>query len=118
MSPLYHYRCRIARVIDGDTVETVIDVGFHLTATHRVRLLGVDAPELFRGTVEQRAAGQAAKAWVQEWVAEHTAPGWVWPFEIWTEKADSFGRYLGDIHAVDGSHLNAEIIEAGHGVAA
>ncbi len=112
---VYDYRCRITRIIDGDSLETVIDVGFYITTTHRVRLLGVDAPELFSGPPETRAKGQAAKTWTTDWVNAHTPPGWAWPFRIRTAKADSFGRWLADVTALDdGSTLNTDIITAGH----
>jgi micrococcal nuclease len=113
---VYEYRCDVTRVIDGDTVEVEIDLGFYLTAKHRVRLLGVDAPELFSGT--DREAGAAAKTFVEGWVGRKKA-GLRYPFRIRTEKADSFGRWLGNLTAIGddpatAATLSEELVEHGH----
>jgi endonuclease YncB( thermonuclease family) len=57
--PLYHYRGEVTRVIDGDTIEVMLDLGCRVYQRRRVRLLGYDAPELFSG--DEREAGTAAR---------------------------------------------------------
>ena len=42
---MYEYNCKIVRVVDGDTVDVVIDLGFNLSKKERVRLAGIDSPE-------------------------------------------------------------------------
>ncbi len=54
---MYEYRARITRVIDGDTVEAEIDLGFHVSLTVTLRLAGINAPET-KGT--ERPRGLAA----------------------------------------------------------
>lgn len=57
--PLYHYRATVRRVIDGDTIEVLLDHGDHLFKVRRLRLLGYDAPELFSGN--NREAGKTSR---------------------------------------------------------
>lgn len=99
----YVYRVvEVVRVVDGDTVDLTVDLGFHLRATLRFRLLGVNAPEL------RTEAGPVAKAFVSKWFAEHG------DLRVRTEKADSFGRWLGWVEPVDGSgSLSEALLVAG-----
>ncbi len=107
------YRARILRVIDGDTMEVLIDVGFHGTQTEQLRLLGVNAPET-RGP--ERPRGLEATAWVTRWVEAHRGHG-DWPFLIQTERDDAFGRYLAVVWAWDEAlSLNAQLVAAGQAV--
>jgi micrococcal nuclease len=85
----YVYRLKaLVRVLDGDTIDIDLDLGFSLTLRQRIRLKGLDAPELTRPT--ERAAGEAAKAFVQAWLEP---PGTIY---IETTKDDKYGRMLGD----------------------
>ncbi len=56
---MYTYKATVLKVVDGDTVDLMIDCGFEIFAHTRVRLAGIDAPEV-RGA--EKAAGKAAKA--------------------------------------------------------
>ena len=51
MQPSYRYRAELDRVVDGDTLDVVIDLGFYIKIKERIRLEGVDTPEL--GTIAQ-----------------------------------------------------------------
>lgn len=111
---LWHYRARITRVVDADTLDLTLDQGLRNYRTERVRLLGVNCPEL---TGEHRDAGIAAKLFVMQWLGVH--PVGTWPLLVRTERADSFGRYLAYvIRLEDGASLTAALIAAGHGVPA
>lgn len=94
----------VRKVVDGDTVDLVLDVGFYLSAALRFRLLGVDTPE--RG----QPGGAEATAFVQAWLAEQP------DLTAHTRKADSFGRWLVDVTREDGSSLSAALLDAGHAV--
>lgn len=100
---IYHARC--TRAIDGDTVELVIDVGFHLTTTQRVRLVDVNTPE--------DRAGKAATDYTRARLEGRDVL-------IRTFKADSFGRYLCRlwVPGPDGVMINfsQELIDLGYGV--
>ncbi|MEK9918728.1 MAG: thermonuclease family protein [Pelagibacteraceae bacterium] len=93
---MYMYNCKLVRVIDGDTVELDIDLGFAVTLRERVRLEGVNTPEI-RGRAAE-SAGFEAKAFVEDWFASWKK------FEYWSNKYnkhDKYGRSLGTIVAVD-----------------
>lgn len=103
--PDYVYRvASIRKVVDGDTVDAVLDLGLYLTAAIRFRILGVDAPE--RG----RPGAAEATAFVQTWLDDSHG------LTVRTRKADSFGRWLGDLHREDGSCLSTALLDAGHAV--
>lgn len=99
----YRYRViEVRKVVDGDTIDLVLDVGFYMSAALRFRLLGVDTPE--RGQPGADAATQFVRAWL-------TAPdgGLI----AHTRKADSFGRWLADVHREDGQSLSVALLQAG-----
>jgi len=90
----YEYRARLRRVVDGDTVDLDVDLGFYLTASLRFRVLGIDTPELRGGTAESKARAREAKDRVEELLS----CGEGFPLMIRTRKADSFGRWLAAIY--------------------
>ena len=47
MQPCYRYRAELDRVVDGDTLDVVIDLGFYIKIKERIRLEGIDAPEIY-----------------------------------------------------------------------
>ena len=97
MNCLYQYRVRIERIVDGDTVQCTLDCGMRIYRNERLRLLGVNTPELNAADPAVRLAAIAAKdytaAWILEHVAHHspeTGTTMGWPFVVRTFKADSF----------------------------
>lgn len=70
---LWHYLARVDRVVDGDTLDLFIDLGFQHYQKVRVRLLGVDTPETFgvKKESEEWKAGTKARAFVEHWIATH-----------------------------------------------
>lgn len=114
--PLFTYQARVVKVVDGDTIDVVLDAGFHSTRTERLRLLGVNAPEMHGPSHDD---GQAAKDFtlktLTSWGAFDTQS---WPLLISTEKSDVFGRYLALVTpksdpSVD---LSNELYKSGHAV--
>ena len=59
---MYEYKAKITRVVDGDTVDLLIDVGFNIHIKERARLYGIDAPESRTRDLEEKKRGLAAKA--------------------------------------------------------
>ncbi len=109
---LWVFRAYATRVIDGDTVDAVIDAGYHATRTERLRFLGVNAPER---KVPTRAAGDKAKAFVEDWLM--VTGGELWSLIIQTEKSDVFGRYLCLLwRTVDQRCLNDDLLSSGNAV--
>lgn len=115
---LWVYRARLVRVVDGDTMDVTIDAGFHSYRLERLRLLGLNAPEVKGPT---KAAGDAATAYVKNWLGLHwqmngDAPA-AWPLVIQTAKSDVFGRFLATVWSADtGACLNDDLVKAGHAV--
>lgn len=89
---MYEYKADVTNVIDGDTLELQIDLGFHVRVIERVRLVGLNAPEM------KLAEGVAAKDAVVDWLFNN--PG---PYTIYTikskrgDKQEKYGRYLAEI---------------------
>ena len=106
---MYHYKVKkINRVIDGDTVDLDIDLGFGVTLSHRVRLKDIDAPETRTKDLVEKAEGLAAKEWL---IKELSREGeWV----IETTKEDKYGRILGTLYLVgDPVTVNERMLNQG-----
>lgn len=87
---MYEYRAKVVNVVDGDTVDVQIDLGFHIVVSQRCRLRGVNCPEVHGAS---KVAGLAAKDFTAKWVAS-LADGDVF---IKTKKPyadDKYGRFL------------------------
>ena len=97
---MYTYRATCTKVIDGDTVELDVDLGFHTSITIRGRLHNVNAPELFTGT--NRENGLKAKEYLETLVTGR-------PLVVTTYKDHtSFGRWIVEIIA-QGRLVNEQI---------
>ena len=91
-SDLYRYKAEVVRVVDGDTFEARINVGFRIKVEWSVRILGMNASER-KGTTKE--AGEVAK----DALTRLLAAG---PIRLRTEKPDSFGRALADVWFLNG----------------
>lgn len=86
------YNCVVKRVIDGDTMDVEIDLGFGIFTVQRVRLLGVDSPETFRPSCEaERVHGIRAK----EFVENEVMNGKKCVLTTDRDRKCKYGRYLG-----------------------
>jgi len=95
---IYEYAARCLRVVDGDTVDLEVDLGFGMRSIQRFRLMGIDTPELRGGTPESKEKAKEAKARVEQLLIHEVNPQWGdFPILVHTEKADSFGRYLANV---------------------
>jgi len=90
---MYEYRATLDRVIDGDTVDVFIDLGFDIIKSARIRLLGIDTPELRSKEELEKQAAQDAKAFVEKWFHDCEIDGV--DIFVRTHKSDKYGRYLG-----------------------
>ena len=113
---IWTFRAKLVRVIDGDTVDVMIDAGFHSMQLERLRLLGVNCPEVKGPT---REAGLAATRYTTDWLLA-AANQWVedeWSLLLQTEKSDVFGRYLSRVwRQYDRRCLNDDLLTLGHAV--
>ena len=67
---MYEYSCKVERVVDGDTCDVVLDLGFDILYRSRVRLYGIDTPESRTRNKDEKARGKLAKAFLEESIAE------------------------------------------------
>lgn len=100
---MYVYTALIVNVIDGDTVDAVIDLGFKICSKQRLRLARVDTPE-------RTQPGYAIAA---DFVREQCESKQV---KVSTEKVSKFGYYLAEITLENGANLSDLLIEKKFGV--
>ena len=109
---MYEYRCKIRRVVDGDTVDIDIDLGFGVWLhKERVRIYGIDTPESRTRDKEEKKYGLMAKEFVKQFVKGDS-------IKLTTQKyyaKGKFGRILGDI-IVDNKSLSDTMIQEHHAV--
>ena len=111
---MYEYRATIVRIIDGDTVEADVQLGFHVSLRGMFRLSGINTPEI-RGT--ERPLGLAAKAYLQILIDDLTNGTRELVIKTKKDKTGKYGRYLAELW-VDEVDLNKTLVEAGHAVIA
>tara|TARA_R110002012_G_scaffold2124_8_gene10182 strand:+ start:2803 stop:3162 length:360 start_codon:yes stop_codon:yes gene_type:complete len=112
---MYTYKIKVVRVIDGDTIDASIDLGFDVSVKKRIRFMGINTPESRTRDLEEKARGLAAKARVQELLEEADE------IQLTSHGVGKFGRCLGELHLSnkDGLtmiNLNNKLIEEGHAV--
>ena len=114
---MYEYKCKVNKVIDGDTVDVDIDLGFGVVLTdERVRVMGIDTPESRTRDKVEKLFGLASKKRLKELLSKHC----VLKTEINKNGEDmkgKFGRVLGDFVAADGRMITDILIEEGYAVA-
>ena len=89
---MYTYKAKLDRVIDGDTVDVHIDLGFDVTVKKRVRFAGINTPESRTRDLEEKARGLAAKDRVKAILAENNV------FTLQSNEIGKYGRVLGRLH--------------------
>jgi len=107
---MYEYAIKeIVRVVDGDTVDIVIDLGFNLSKKERVRLAGIDSPESRTKDLEEKKMGLESK----EFLKRRLEDGRVSGLRVKTEKDGKYGRMLGWIYCGD-TNINTEMVDRGY----
>ena len=111
--PSYLYKCKEVRVIDGDTFEALIDLGFNSFSSQRLRLAQIDCPEL------PSAQGRAARNFVTEQLTQAKT------IVVQTRRVDVHGRFVAHVFLAsqkvsvdtcffEGAHLNDMLVRKGH----
>lgn len=110
---MYEYRAKVEKIVDGDTMDLSIDLGFDIHYASRVRLKGIDTPESRTRNLEEKKLGLAAKARV----VELCPIGSTVTLKTSKDGKGKFGRILGAIY-VDGENdsVNDMLISEGHAV--
>jgi micrococcal nuclease len=110
------YDVKVLKVVDGDTVDVDIDLGFGVTLTdERVRIMGIDTPESRTRDKVEDLFGEAAKARLKE-LMKHGAKLITTEDRKGEDMKGKFGRILGDFK-VDGKLVTDILVEEGHAVA-
>ncbi|QDP46343.1 MAG: putative nuclease-like protein [Prokaryotic dsDNA virus sp.] len=115
---MYTYNIKLLRVIDGDTIDAQIDLGFDVSVKKRIRFLGVNTPESRTRDLEEKARGLAAKDRVKQ-LLEGTNT-----IRLVSHGVGKYGRCLGElsIDVLDGKEcltmisINELLIKEGHAV--
>ena len=110
VNPSYDYEGTVLEVIDGDTADIDVKLGFLITAHVRFRFYGINTPEI-RGA--EREEGLRSK----QWVIDHCGPGT--KVIVRSHKTGKYGRWLGEIFLVDDAgraiepSINDQLVELG-----
>ena len=116
---MYEYRCKVIKVIDGDTVDVDIDLGFDIVLKdERVRIMGIDTPESRTRDKVEKKFGLASKARLKELIGGKSGP--ILKTQINKKGEDmrgKFGRILGDFVTDNGRMVTDILVEEGHAVA-
>ena len=112
----YNYRAKLVKVVDGDTIDALIDVGFDIWVKKRIRYKGIDTWESRTRNLEEKKKGLAAKARTKELLEKVSSKSGY--FRIKSYGTGKYGRVLADIYIqdVDGNDIwvNKTLIDEGH----
>ena len=109
---MYEYKCKVTRVVDGDTCDVVLDLGFSIEYRDRVRLMAIDTPESRTRNKVEKKLGLASKARLKELCTQHKGN---LILRTSKEGKGKFGRILGSLYP-SGSDvsLNDMLVSEGH----
>ena len=106
---MYEYTItKVEKVVDGDTIDVLFDVGFSMFRKERIRLLGIDTPETHTTNEEEKKIGLAAKAYTETWLTNQKT------LRAKTTKDDKYGRILAEIYGDNSECLNEKMVLAGY----
>ena len=106
---MYEYQAELTRIVVGDTLVCIIDIGFSVFVKKRVRLHGIDTWESRTRDLEEKAKGLAAKARLKELIKENGNH-----FTLFSYELGKYGRVLGEIILDDDRNVNDILIEEKH----
>ena len=104
---MYKYNAKLDRVVDGDTIDALVDLGFDTWKKVRIRMMGVDAPESRTRDLEEKKLGLAAKDRLIEMLGDGE-------FTLQSHGVGKYGRCLGEIFMESDVSINRQLINEGH----
>ena len=108
---MFEYNATVVKVVDGDTIDAMVDLGFGTWKKVRIRMHGINAPESRTRNLEEKKKGLAAKARLIEMLEENENH-----FILISHGVGKFGRCLGEIYIKGhNTSLNKQLISEGHG---
>ncbi len=111
---MYEYKAKLDRVIDGDTIDVVVDLGFYTKVKERLRLAGIDTPEVYgaKKNSKEYQKGVEAKEYVEKRLQENNNE-----MIIKTDKVGKYRRWIALIFLEDSKKtLKQELVEKGFAV--
>lgn len=109
----FSYRInKVTKIVDGDTIDVLLDMGFDIKYQSRVRLFGIDTPESRTRNKEEKVRGLLSKSYLKDAIKKAKK------LTIKTHKGSEtgkFGRILGEVFA-DGVNLNLKMCQEGYAV--
>ena len=111
---MYTYKAKLDRVVDGDTIDVNIDLGFDISVHKRVRLAGINAPESRTRDLEEKKKGLASKARLIELLDKGN-------LVVESKEIGKYGRVIGDLHIYSDNldlpiNINKTLVEEGYAV--
>jgi len=107
---MYYYKIELLRVVDGDTIDVRIDLGFNVWHKCRIRLVGINAPESRTRDKEEKKRGLAAKSWLIDKLESAEDE-----LEMKSYGVGKYGRVLGEIY-INEVNINELMVKEGHAV--
>ena len=109
---MYEYKCKIVRIVDGDTVDVDIDLGFGVwMRKQRIRMYGIDTPESRTSDKVEKKYGLAAKDFLVKW----TNAGEL-TLRTFKDDRGKFGRILGELWWGGKQNINQLLVDNHHAV--
>ena len=104
---MYKYNAKLDRVVDGDTIDALVDLGFDTWKKVRIRMMGMNAPESRTRDLEEKKLGLAAKARLIEILGDGD-------FTLQSHGVGKYGRCLGEVFRESDVSINRQLINEGH----
>ena len=112
----YIYKAKLDRVVDGDTVDALIDVGFDIWFKKRIRFMGLDTWESRTRDLEEKKLGKLAKERTRQLLEDVSSKSGY--FRVKSHGLGKYGRVLGEIFIMDKDgkqwNVNETLIAEGH----
>ena len=112
----YIYRAKLDRVVDGDTVDALIDVGFDIWFKKRIRFMGLDTWESRTRDLEEKKLGKLAKERTRQLLEDVSSKSGY--FRLKSHGLGKYGRVLGELFIMDKDgkqwNVNKTLIAEGH----
>jgi len=108
---MFDYNAKVKKIVDGDTLDAYIDLGFNVWVTKRIRLMGIDTPESRTRDLTEKRYGKGAKHRLVEILEMNDNK-----FTVRSHGTGKFGRVLGEMLIGD-LNINEQMVKEGHAVA-
>ena len=108
---MFEYKSRVTKVVDGDTVDVLTDLGWGVFMSMRLRFAGINTPESRTRNLGEKALGLAAKEFLAETLAKADS------IEFQSHERGKYGRVLATLYAVTGgkkTNINKLLVREGH----